>query len=97
MKGTYVERDRKKEKKKIKVPDASGPKKGVAGGAAAMVAGVPTAMPVSEGLIWASIMYSQGALNRSAGREAKYLKMLIFHEFVGKLFNFLFYGLNMFT
>ncbi|KAL3991880.1 calcineurin B-like proiein [Sarotherodon galilaeus] len=31
MKGTYVERDRKKEKKKIKGPDATGPKKGVAG------------------------------------------------------------------
>uniref|UniRef100_A0A3B4FC71 U1 small nuclear ribonucleoprotein A n=1 Tax=Pundamilia nyererei TaxID=303518 RepID=A0A3B4FC71_9CICH len=38
MKGTYVERDRKKEKKKIKGPDGTGPKKGVAG--AAMVAGV---------------------------------------------------------
>lgn len=45
MKGTYVERDRKKEKKKIKGPDGTGPKKGVAG--AAMVAGVPAAMPVS--------------------------------------------------
>lgn len=44
MKGTYVERDRKKEKK-IKVPDAAGAKKGVPG-AAPMVAGVPAAMPV---------------------------------------------------
>lgn len=47
MKGTYVERDRKKEKKKTK-PDASGAKKGVPGAAAPMVAGVPTAMPVSR-------------------------------------------------
>ncbi|KAK2847287.1 hypothetical protein Q5P01_010286 [Channa striata] len=45
MKGTYVERDRKKEKKKIKGPDAAGTKKGVPGAAAPMVAGVPAAMP----------------------------------------------------
>lgn len=38
MKGTYVERDRKKEKKKVKAPDSSGSKKNA--GAAAMVAGV---------------------------------------------------------
>lgn len=43
MKGTYVERDRKKEKKKIKGAEA--PKKGVPGAAAPMVAGVPAAMP----------------------------------------------------
>lgn len=47
MKGTYVERDRKKEKKKIKGADAAGAKKGVPGAAAPMVAGVPAAMPVS--------------------------------------------------
>lgn len=46
MKGTYVERDRKKEKKKIKGPEAGGAKKG-AQAAASMVAGVPSAMPVS--------------------------------------------------
>lgn len=40
MKGTYVERDRKKEKKKPK-PEGTGAKK------AAMVAGVPAAMAVS--------------------------------------------------
>ncbi|CAB1454657.1 unnamed protein product [Pleuronectes platessa] len=45
MKGTFVERDRKKEKKKPKVPDAAGAKKGVAGAAVPMVAGVPAAMP----------------------------------------------------
>lgn len=39
MKGTYVERDRKKEKKKVKAPDSSGSKKN-AQGAGAMVAGV---------------------------------------------------------
>lgn len=44
MKGTYVERDRKKEKKKPKGTDAAGAKKGVPG-AAPMVAGVPAAMP----------------------------------------------------
>lgn len=38
MKGTYVERDRKKEKKKVKAPDSSGSKKNAQG--AAMVAGV---------------------------------------------------------
>lgn len=48
MKGTYVERDRKKEKKKTKGPDTAGAKKGVPGAAAAMVAGVPAAMPVSS-------------------------------------------------
>lgn len=48
MKGTYVERDRKKEKKKVKGADAAGAKKGVPGAAAPMVAGVPTAMPVSR-------------------------------------------------
>ena len=47
MKGTYVERDRKKEKKKPKGADAGGAKKGVPGAGAAMVAGVPAAMPVS--------------------------------------------------
>lgn len=44
MKGTYVERERKKEKKKIKAPDATSTKKGAGG---SMVAGVPGAMPVS--------------------------------------------------
>lgn len=46
MKGTYVERDRKKEKKKVKAPDSSGSKKN-AQAAASMVAGVPGAMAVS--------------------------------------------------
>lgn len=42
-----MERDRKKERiKKVKGPEAGGAKKG-AQGAAAMVAGVPSAMPVS--------------------------------------------------
>lgn len=50
MKGTYVERDRKKEKKKPK-PDTAGAKKGVPGAAAPMVAGVPAAIPVSE-VVW---------------------------------------------
>lgn len=50
MKGTYVERDRKKEKKKIKGADAAGSKKGVPGAAAPMVAGVPAAMPVSAAM-----------------------------------------------
>ncbi|XP_016085748.1 LOW QUALITY PROTEIN: U1 small nuclear ribonucleoprotein A-like [Sinocyclocheilus grahami] len=40
MKGTYVERDRKKEKKKTKAPDAGAGKK-----ASAAMAGVPAAMP----------------------------------------------------
>uniref|UniRef100_A0A3Q1F7D3 U1 small nuclear ribonucleoprotein A n=1 Tax=Acanthochromis polyacanthus TaxID=80966 RepID=A0A3Q1F7D3_9TELE len=40
MKGTYVERDRKKEKKKPKGTEGGGTKKGVPGGAAPMVAGV---------------------------------------------------------
>lgn len=44
MKGTYVERDRKKEKKKPKTTESGGSKKGA--GAAGM-AGVPAAMPVS--------------------------------------------------
>lgn len=44
MKGTYVERDRKKEKKKVKAPDSSGSKKNAQGAAAAMVAGVPMAV-----------------------------------------------------
>lgn len=43
MKGTYVERERKKEKRKPK-PEGTGAKKAAA---AAMMAGVPTAMPVS--------------------------------------------------
>lgn len=47
MKGTYVERDRKKEKKKVKGSDGAGSKKGGQGAAASMVAGVPAAMPVS--------------------------------------------------
>lgn len=47
MKGTYVERDRKKEKKKIKGSEGGGTKKGAQGAAGAMVAGVPAAMPVS--------------------------------------------------
>lgn len=42
MKGTYVERDRKKEKKKPKTAEPGGSKKGAAG-----MAGVPAAMPVS--------------------------------------------------
>uniref|UniRef100_A0A3Q3N2A3 U1 small nuclear ribonucleoprotein A n=1 Tax=Labrus bergylta TaxID=56723 RepID=A0A3Q3N2A3_9LABR len=46
MKGTYVERDRKKERKKLKGPESSGVKKGAAG--APMVAGVPAAIPVAE-------------------------------------------------
>lgn len=51
MKGTFVERDRKKEKKKIKGADAAGAKKGVPGAAVPMVAGVPTAMPVSGAIV----------------------------------------------
>ena len=48
MKGTYVERDRKKERtKKVKGAETAGAKKGVPGAAAPMVAGVPAAMPVS--------------------------------------------------
>lgn len=48
MKGTYVERDRKKEKtKKVKGAETAGAKKGLPGAAAPMVAGVPAAMPVS--------------------------------------------------
>lgn len=43
MKGTYVERDRKKEKKKPKTTESGGSKKGAAAG----MAGVPAAMPVS--------------------------------------------------
>lgn len=45
MKGTYVERDRKKEKKKPKVPEPGAGKKG--GAATPAMAGVPAAMPVS--------------------------------------------------
>lgn len=63
MKGTYVERDRKKEKKKIKGSETSGAKKG-AQGAASMVAGVPSAMPVSGtiygvGSLLATILVAQ--------------------------------------
>lgn len=47
MKGTFVERDRKKEKKKPTKAETAGAKKGVPGAAAPMVAGVPAAMPVS--------------------------------------------------
>lgn len=77
MKGTYVERDRKKEKKKIKGPDATGPKKGVAG--AAMVAGMPAAMPVSGAravllVILATIMYSQGSSEPKCGQRHKVYK-----------------------
>lgn len=43
-----MERDRKKEKKKIKGADGGGSKKGVPGGGVPMVGGVPTAMPVSR-------------------------------------------------
>lgn len=52
MKGTYVERDRKKEKKKPKGPEASSGKKNAA--ATTAMAGVPAAMPVSIccGLKW---------------------------------------------
>lgn len=46
MKGTYVERDRKKEKRKPKVPEAGAGKKGASAATPAM-AGVPAAMPVS--------------------------------------------------
>lgn len=56
MKGTYVERDRKKEKKKVKAPDSSGSKKNAQGAAASMVGGVPGAMAVSSAvyvvLLW---------------------------------------------
>lgn len=51
MKGTYVERDRKKEKKKPK-PEPGISKKA----AAAMVAGVPAAMPVSGALIYTHLL-----------------------------------------
>lgn len=43
-----MERDRKKEKKKVKAPDSSGSKKNAQGAAASMVAGVPGAMAVSS-------------------------------------------------
>ena len=47
MKGTYVERDRKKEKR-VKGPEAAGAKKGVPGTPVVpMGPGVPTPMPVS--------------------------------------------------
>lgn len=47
MKGTYVERDRKKEKKKPKVTEPGASKKGGSAAPGSMVAGVPAAMPVS--------------------------------------------------
>lgn len=59
MKGTYVERDRKKEKKKVKAPDSSGSKKN-AQGAAAMVAGVPGGMAVSGAVV---ILFSVGLVH----------------------------------
>lgn len=49
MKGTYVERDRKKERpKRVKGSDGGGSKKAAQAAAGAMVAGVPAAMPVSD-------------------------------------------------
>ncbi|KAG7250967.1 hypothetical protein CRUP_000188, partial [Coryphaenoides rupestris] len=45
MKGTYVERDRKKEKRKVKGAEGTGAKKGVPGAAVPMGPGVPAAMP----------------------------------------------------
>lgn len=51
MKGTYVERDRKKERtKRVKGSDGGGSKKAAQAAAGAMVAGVPAAMPVSDPL-----------------------------------------------
>lgn len=47
MKGTYVERDRKKERTKRVKPEGGGSKKAAQAAAGAMVAGVPAAMPVS--------------------------------------------------
>lgn len=48
MKGTYVERDRKKERtKRVKGSEGGGSKKAAQAAAGAMVAGVPSAMPVS--------------------------------------------------
>ena len=46
MKGTFVERDRKKKEKKPKLAEVVGGKKGVP--AAAIGPGVPAAMPVCE-------------------------------------------------
>lgn len=51
-----MERDRKKEKKKIKGSEGGGTKKGAQGAAGAMVAGVPTAMPVSVSDVFYSIL-----------------------------------------
>ncbi|KAK0137388.1 U1 small nuclear ribonucleoprotein A [Merluccius polli] len=45
MKGTFVERDRKKEKRKVKGADGAGAKKGVPGVAVPMGPGVAAAMP----------------------------------------------------
>lgn len=73
MKGTFVERDRKKKEKKVKGADAAGAKKGVPGAAAPMVAGVPAAMPVSKALLATGCVqfskYSQMTLSINVDRE----------------------------
>lgn len=51
MKGTFVERDRKREKRKPKSQETPAAKKAVQGGAAAPVVGaVPGPVPVSQGV-----------------------------------------------
>lgn len=66
MKGTYVERDRKKEKRKPKPAEAAGGKKGVAAAATAMGPGVPAAMPVSLSDLYQSVCL-RANLNRTNG------------------------------
>ncbi|XP_075892296.1 U1 small nuclear ribonucleoprotein A [Nelusetta ayraudi] len=57
MKGTYVERDRKKERtKRVKGSEGGGSKKAAQGAAGAMVAGVPSAMPGMPGMTQAPRM-----------------------------------------
>lgn len=78
MKGTYVERDRKKEKKKIKGSDAVGAKKGAQGAGASMVAGVPAAMPVSGALVGVLVIsywtqcWQQSLVTQIQGHFIKY-------------------------
>lgn len=69
MKGTYVERDRKKEKKKVKAPDSSGSKKNAQGAAASMVAGVPGAMAVSYGLFKVALAAALNSLTLKRGNK----------------------------
>lgn len=66
MKGTYVERDRKKEKRKPKPAESAGGKKGVAAAAAAMGPGVPATMPVRVSDLCQSVCL-QACLNQANG------------------------------